>query len=77
MALFEEKKKGFFGRMSERIGDVILRRPKIDEDFMDEVTYQIVMLFTIVTICHHVCKKRYERSHRCLLQRITRSDVHL
>ena len=37
MGLFQEKKKGFFGRMSERIGDVIHRRPKIDEDFMDEL----------------------------------------
>ena len=37
MGLFDTKKKGFFGRMSERIGDVILRRPKIDDDFMDEL----------------------------------------
>ena len=37
MGLFDKKKKGFFGKMSERIGDVILRRPKIDDDFMDEL----------------------------------------
>lgn len=37
MALFQEKKKGFFGRMSERIGDAIMGRPKIDEDLMDEL----------------------------------------
>lgn len=37
MGLFDTKKKGFFGKMSERIGDVILRRPKIDDDFMDEL----------------------------------------
>ena len=34
---FEKKKKGFFGRLSERIGDVILARPTIDEDFLDEL----------------------------------------
>ena len=37
MALFSEKKKGFFGRLSERIGDVIMGRPEIDEDLMDEL----------------------------------------
>lgn len=31
------KKKGFFGRLSERIGDAILARPTIDEDFLDEL----------------------------------------
>ena len=30
-------KKGFFGRLSERIGDVILARPSIDEDFLDDL----------------------------------------
>ncbi len=37
MALFEEKKKGFFGKLSQRIGDAIMRRPEIDEEFMDEL----------------------------------------
>ncbi len=32
-----EKKKGFFGKLSERIGDVILARPTIDENFMEEL----------------------------------------
>lgn len=36
MALFKEK-KGFFGRLSERIGDAIMGRPEIDEDLMDEL----------------------------------------
>ena len=36
MALLKEK-KGFFGRLSERIGDVIMGRPEIDEDLMDEL----------------------------------------
>lgn len=31
------KKKGFFGRMSERIGDVLLSRPTIDEDLLDDL----------------------------------------
>jgi len=30
-------KKSFFGRMSERITDVLLSRPRIDEEFMDEL----------------------------------------
>ena len=37
MAILNEKKKGFFGKLSERIGDVIKGRPEIDEDFMDEL----------------------------------------
>jgi len=32
-----EKKKSFFGRMSEKIADAILSRPTIDEEFMDEL----------------------------------------
>lgn len=31
------KKKGFFGKLSERIGDVILARPSIDEDLLDDL----------------------------------------
>lgn len=30
-------KKGFFGRLQERIGDAILGRPQIDEGFMEEL----------------------------------------
>lgn len=37
MAIIGEKKKGFFGRLSERIGDVIMARPSIDEDMLDEL----------------------------------------
>ena len=36
MALFGEK-KSFFGRMSERITDVLLARGKVDEELMDEL----------------------------------------
>ena len=32
-----EKKKSFFGKMSEKIADAILSRPTIDEEFMDEL----------------------------------------
>ena len=32
-----QKKKGFFGRMAERIGDVILAHNTVDEDMMDEL----------------------------------------
>ncbi len=31
------KKKGFFGRLSERIGDVILSRPTIDDDLLEDL----------------------------------------
>lgn len=37
MAIIGEKKKGFFGKLSERIGDVIMARPSIDEDMLDEL----------------------------------------
>ena len=30
------EKKGFFGRLSERIGDVIMGRAAIDEELFDE-----------------------------------------
>ncbi len=36
MSLTKEK-KGFFGRLSERIGDALMMRPSIDEDLMDEL----------------------------------------
>ncbi|MCL1982554.1 MAG: signal recognition particle-docking protein FtsY [Clostridiales bacterium] len=35
--VFGEKKKSFFGRMSERIADALLARPTIDEEFMEEL----------------------------------------
>lgn len=36
MALFKEK-KGFFGKLSDKIGDVIHRRKDIDDDLFDEL----------------------------------------
>ena len=38
-----EKKKSFFGRLSEKIGDVILARPTIDEDFLEELEEILIM----------------------------------
>ena len=32
-----EEKKGFFGKMSERINDALMMNPTIDEDFFDEL----------------------------------------
>ena len=32
-----EKKKSFFGRLSEKIGDVILSRAEIDEELLEEL----------------------------------------
>jgi fused signal recognition particle receptor len=34
---FGEKKKGFFGRLQERISDAIMQRPKIDEALLNEL----------------------------------------
>ena len=31
------EKKGFFGRLAERIGDVIMMRPKVDDELLDEL----------------------------------------
>lgn len=36
MSLFQEK-KSFFGRLSEKISDVIMARAEVDEDLMDEL----------------------------------------
>ena len=36
MSLFKEK-KSFFGRLSERISDVIMARAEVDEELMDEL----------------------------------------
>ncbi|MDO4486921.1 MAG: signal recognition particle-docking protein FtsY [Bacillota bacterium] len=33
----ERKKKSFFGKLSQRIGDALMARPAIDEDFLDEL----------------------------------------
>ena len=37
--MFEEKKKkkSFFGKLSQRIGDALMGRPTIDEDFLEEL----------------------------------------
>lgn len=35
--MFEQKKKNFFGRLQEKIEDVILMRPDIDEEMMEEL----------------------------------------
>jgi len=37
MAIIEQQKKGFFGRLSEKIGDALSMRPTIDEELMDEL----------------------------------------
>ncbi|MDD2483857.1 MAG: signal recognition particle-docking protein FtsY [Eubacteriales bacterium] len=35
--MFEQKKKSFFGRLQEKIEDVIKMRPEIDEEMMEEL----------------------------------------
>ncbi len=37
MAIIEEKKKGFFGRLSERIGDVLMSRATVDDEMLDDL----------------------------------------
>lgn len=37
MAFLDRKKKGFFGKLSEKISDVIMARPTIDEELMEEI----------------------------------------
>lgn len=35
--MFREEKKTFFGKLSQRIGDALMGRASIDEDFLDEL----------------------------------------
>lgn len=37
MLLENRKKKSFFGKLSERIGDALMGRPAIDEEFLEEL----------------------------------------
>lgn len=37
-----QKKKSFFGRLQEKIEDVILMRPEIDEDMIEELTEALI-----------------------------------
>ena len=39
---FEQKKKGFFGRLSEKITDVVMGRPAIDEELLEELEYYAI-----------------------------------
>ena len=35
--MLREEKKSFFGKLSQRIGDALMARTAIDEDFLDEL----------------------------------------
>lgn len=37
MLLEDRKKKSFFGKLSQRIGDALMARPKVDEEFLEEL----------------------------------------
>ena len=41
MSIFE--KQSFFGRLSKKIGDIILMRPTPDEDMLDELEEELIM----------------------------------
>ena len=34
---FDTQKKGFFGRLAQRIGDAVMMRPKVDDEFLEEL----------------------------------------
>ncbi len=38
-----EKKKSFFGRLSEKIGDTIMARAKVDEELLEELEEVLIM----------------------------------
>lgn len=40
--MFEPRKKSFFGRLQEKIEDVILMRPEIDEEMMEELEEALI-----------------------------------
>jgi fused signal recognition particle receptor len=40
--VFERKKKSFFGRLQEKIEDVILMRPEIDEEMMEDLEEALI-----------------------------------
>lgn len=35
--MLTKEKKSFFGKLSQRIGDALMARPTVDEDFLDEL----------------------------------------
>ena len=37
MAILGGKKKGFFGKLSERISDTLMSRATVDEEMLDEL----------------------------------------
>lgn len=40
--MFEKKKKSFFGRLQEKIEDVILNRPEVDEEMLEELEEALI-----------------------------------
>ena len=64
MAIIGEKKKGFFGRLSERIGDVIMARPSIDEDMLDELEEILIEADVGVELSIRLCEQLLEKSRK-------------
>lgn len=82
MALGE--RKGFFGRLSERIGDAIMARPSIDEDLLDEleeilITSDIGMetTMTIIERLRAEIKKNYIASPEAVKDKLKEIIVEL
>ena len=72
MSLFGEK-KSFFGRLSEKISDVIMMRAEVDEDLMDELEEILITsdigMDTTMHIMEMLRKMRISRS-------LKRSELH-
>jgi len=63
---FGEKKKGFFGRLQERISDAILQRPKIDEALLDDLEEILITSDIGMETSMHIIERLREdvREHR-------------
>ena len=53
-------KKGFFGKLQERIGDAILMRPQVDEEFLDELEEILITSDIGMDTSMHITEKLRE-----------------
>ena len=67
MSLFSEK-KSFFGRLSEKISDVVMLRSAVDEDLMDELEEtmrEVPADIAVLTLPASAAQKAAERLYAC------------
>ena len=68
-------RKGFFGKLQERIGDAIMMRPQVDEEFLDELEEILITSDIGMETSIHITEKLREAVR---MERITdRDDVEL